>query len=213
MSLRCASIRRSFFAITALCAAVCCVACKNSLDIVGSIANTDSIPTMVIDSMRATQSDRGRISGTLMAPLMERYTTSKGNYEVFPRAFRLLAYTATGEIETEITADKAVHATDPVEKWEAFGHVVIVNHIKHERMETDTLYWDRQKKRIYTHCFVKMSSPDFYMQGYGMESDERAANAIILEPFDSYGDFEREKAFAAPASEKDSLQKHGDFEE
>ena len=30
-------------------------------------------------------------------------------------------------------------------------------------------------------------SPDGYMQGYGMESDQRARNSIILRPFDSYG--------------------------
>ncbi|NLH22907.1 MAG: hypothetical protein GX474_00145, partial [Bacteroidales bacterium] len=54
-------------------------------------------------------------------------------------------------------------------------------------METDTLYWDQQKKIIYTHCYVRLTSPDFFAQGYGMESDERATNAKILRPFDSYG--------------------------
>ena len=54
-------------------------------------------------------------------------------------------------------------------------------------METDTLYWDQQNKKIYTHCYVRLTSPDFFAQGYGMESDERATNAKILKPFDSYG--------------------------
>jgi hypothetical protein len=64
---------------------------------------------------------------------------------------------------------------------------VIRNVIKQERMETDTLYWDQAKHEIFTHCYVKMSSPQGYMQGYGMRSDEMARNAIILKPFDSYG--------------------------
>ena len=54
-------------------------------------------------------------------------------------------------------------------------------------MDTDPLYWDRAAHEIYTHCYVKMSSPKGYMQGYGMRSDEMARNAIILKPFDSYG--------------------------
>jgi hypothetical protein len=53
-------------------------------------------------------------------------------------------------------------------------------------METDTLYWNREEGKIFTHCFVKMFTPDGYMQGYGMESDDRGRNAKILRPFDSY---------------------------
>ena len=32
-----------------------------------------------------------------------------------------------------------------------------------------------------------MYSPDGFMQGYGMESDQRARNSIIFNPFNSYG--------------------------
>ena len=61
-------------------------------------------------------------------------------------------------------------------------------------METDTIYWDRKKKEIYTDCYIKMFSPDGFMQGYGMRSDERARNSIILRPFDSYGIVVRDSA-------------------
>ena len=60
------------------------------------------------------------------------------------------------------------------------------NIIKKEVLETDTLYWDRQNGKIYTDCYVKMYSPDGLIQGYGMESDERARNTIILKVFDNF---------------------------
>ena len=34
---------------------------------------------------------------------------------------------------------------------------------------------------------MKLYSPDGLMQGYGMESDQRARNSIIFNPFNSYG--------------------------
>ena len=54
-------------------------------------------------------------------------------------------------------------------------------------METDTIFWDQSEKKIYTHCYVKLTSPDGMTQGVGMESDEMARNAYLLSPFDSYG--------------------------
>ena len=53
-------------------------------------------------------------------------------------------------------------------------------------METDTIYWDQTEKEIYTDCFVKLYSPDGYLQGYGMRSDDRGRNAILNNPFDGY---------------------------
>jgi len=71
--------------------------------------------------------------------------------------------------------------------WEAYGNVVVRNVMKDETMETDTLYWDRTSKEIYTDCYIRMYSPDGFMQGFGMRSDERARNAVIQRPFNSYG--------------------------
>ncbi len=138
--------------------------------------------------MFAVQSQDGILQMRMEAPLMQRFQNDTTSYELFNEGFDVYGYTEEGLLETHITSDRAKHTTfKKNEKWEAFGNVVIKNFIKGEIMETDTLYWDREKKRIYTHCFVKMYSPDGYMQGYGMESDDMARNAIINKPFDSYG--------------------------
>ena len=78
--------------------------------------------------------------------------------------------------------DKSLFAgwEPPIEE-DLFGSV-----LPKEVMETDTLYWDRQNGKIYTDCYVKMYSPDGFIQGYGMESDERARNTIILKVFDNF---------------------------
>ena len=38
-----------------------------------------------------------------------------------------------------------------------------------------------------------MYSPSGFMQGYGMESDQRARNSIIFNPFNSYGILEQDE--------------------
>ena len=155
----------------------------------GEIIDINSIPRQTVNDMYAVQSKNGVLQMRMEAKLMQRFQNdcTEVSFELFPEGFDVYAYNEVGELETHIHSKVAKHTTTKnAEKWEAFGDVVIKNFIKGERMETDTLYWDREQKKIFTHCFVKMFAPDGFMQGYGMESDEMARNANVLRPFDSY---------------------------
>ena len=154
-------------------------------------------PMQTIVNMNAVQTKNGILQMKMESPLMERYDNDSLSCELFPTGFKVYAYNELGELETQIVSDVAKHTTtkdkdNKVETWEAFGNVVITNIKKNERLQTDTLYWDREKGSIYTHSLVKMYSPQGFMQGYGMESDEMARNAHILRPFDSYGIIRRD---------------------
>ncbi len=157
--------------------------------VVGEVVDINVIPRQTVDDMSAVQTKNGLLQMRMEAKKMMRFQNDCTNvsYELFPEGFDVYAYNEEGMLETQIHSEVAKHTTTQnEEKWEAFGNVVIKNFIKGERMETDTLYWDREQKKIYTHCFVKMFAPDGFMQGYGMESDEMARNANVLRPFDSY---------------------------
>ena len=154
-------------------------------------------PMQTIVNMNAVQTKNGVLQMKMESPLMERYDNDSLSCELFPTGFKVYAYNELGELETQIVSDVAKHTTtkdkdNKEETWEAFGNVVITNIKKNERLQTDTLYWDREKGSIYTHSLVKMYSPQGFMQGYGMESDEMARNAHILRPFDSYGIIRRD---------------------
>lgn len=172
----------------ALPAAAIAVSCSGKLRNIDA-DKVSSAPTQVVENMFATQSDNGRLSMRMEADLMERFEKGPGmSYEDFPEGFKVFAYNEEGLLETRIVSDKARHTTEEDnEQWAAYGNVVIDNFIKGERIMTDTLYWDREREMIYTDCYVRLSSPQGFMQGYGMESDEMARNARLLRPFDSYG--------------------------
>jgi LPS export ABC transporter protein LptC len=146
------------------------------------------IPIQTIDSMYAVQSNEGVLQMRMFAPLMQKFENTKESYDLFPKGFYVYGYEKNGNLETSIVSKVAKHTTrQKEEKWSAYGNVVITNYIKGEKIETDTIYWDREQHKIFTDCFVKLYSQMGYMQGYGLESDEMARNAIILKPFDSYG--------------------------
>ena len=175
-------------AATAFAVAFVVYSCKSNLGVADSL-DISQTPVQTVDNMFVVQSENGILQMRMEADLMERYEKDTMSYELFPQGFAVYGYTDGGLLETEIISDNAIHETfeDKRETWKAYGNVVVRNIIKKEVLETDTLYWDRKNERIFTDCYVKLYSPDGYMQGYGMESDQRARNSVILQPFDSYG--------------------------
>ncbi len=142
-----------------------------------------------VDSMFAVQTRNGVVVMRLEADKMDRYENDTLSTEFFPEGFAVYSYTDEGMLETIVISDQARHRVFKPgngEEWAAFGNVSIQNVIKRETIETDTIYWDQRNHQIYTDCYIRMYSQDGFMQGYGMHSDDKARNAVIHKPFNSY---------------------------
>ena len=174
---------------TAAAVAFVVISCKGKLGEAAAIDLSET-PVQTVTDMFIVQTENSGLQMRAEAPLMEKYERGDSlSYELFPKGFNVFGYTDEGLLETRITSDNARHLKykDGRETWEAFGNVVVQNLIKQETMETDTLYWDQKEEKIYTHRYVKMYSPQGFMQGYGMESDQRARDSKLFNPFNSYG--------------------------
>ena len=173
---------------TAAAVAFVVFSCKGKLGEAAALDLSET-PVQTVTDMFIVQTENSGLQMRAEAPLMEKYERDTLSYELFPKGFFVYGYTDEGRLETRITSDRARHLKykDGRESWEAYGNVVVQNLIKQETMETDTLYWDQKEEKIYTHCYVKMFSPQGFMQGYGMESDQRARDSKIFNPFNSYG--------------------------
>ena len=172
---------------TATAVAFVVYSCKGKLAEAESISLSET-PVQKVNDMFIVQTENSIINVRGEAPLMERNERDTLSYELFPEGFFVYGFDESGRLETEIVADNARHLKydDGRESWEAFGNVVVKNLINQEVMETDTLYWDQENEKIYTHCYVRMYSPDGFMQGYGMESDQRARSTILFNNFNNY---------------------------
>ncbi len=172
---------------TAAAVAFVVYSCKGKLGEAESL-NLLETPVQVVNDMFMQQTENGMVKMRAEAPRMEKYERDTVDFEIFPDGFFVYGFDESGKLETEITADNAKHSKfdDGREQWEAFGNVVVKNLINQEVMETDTLYWDQENERLYTHCYVRLYSPDGFMQGYGMESDQRARHSKIGENFNNY---------------------------
>lgn len=167
------------------------VSCRRSANVDESY-DFNSKPVQSITGVFSVQSENGKVQLRMEADLMEHYETPEMDYDSFPLGIAVFAYTEDGLLESVVVADNAMHKVpkggsgESDEVWEAFGNVVLHNVLNKQTMETDTLYWDRSSHEVYTDCYVKIYSPDGFMQGYGMRSDDRMKNARLDNNFNSY---------------------------
>lgn len=163
------------------------VSCGSSLGEAEKL-DLDKTPMQKIDDVFAIRSKNGILEMRLEAGVMEHYSNAAGRRDYFPDGVSVYGYTDDGLLESVIIADEAEH-TDPKdgdEIWKAFGNVILHNVIKHETMETDTIFWDSSNKEIYTDCYVKLYTRESFAQGYGMRSDDRMRNSKLNNPFNSF---------------------------
>ena len=177
--------RATVIAAVALVVLSCRGKIKNTLE-----TQADEKPMMTMNDMFIVQTDKGKMKVRVSAGLMERFQNDTASWERFSGGVLVYAYKEDGKLETELRADKADHHDDKKQDggiWRASGNVSVKNLINRQTLLTDTLFWNQEDEKIYTHCYVCIVSPDGFMQGYGMESDQRARHSTLLHPFNSYG--------------------------
>jgi LPS export ABC transporter protein LptC len=62
---------------------------------------------------------------------------------------------------------------------EARGNVIVRNFEKKQQLNTESLIYDLNTKKVRTEEFVKITTPDRIITGRGMESDELFGNWTI----------------------------------
>jgi LPS export ABC transporter protein LptC len=152
-------------------------ACDERQMKLSAIEDHKQVPTLEINHLQIDYTESGLLRMHLQAPLLQRFLLTEEPYNVFPEGMHIYFYTVTDELENEIIADYAYNREKPEEYWKAVGNVVVKNHLKQQTLYTDTLYWDRAKRTIYTHAPVRIETPGLFFDGLGgMVADERFEN-------------------------------------
>jgi LPS export ABC transporter protein LptC len=136
-----------------------------------------TLPAITGRNLTTVYTDSGKIQMELTAPLMESYTNANPAYTEFRKGIKVLFYQGHDKPVASVVSAYAKY-TDNNSLWELQDSVVAINEAG-EKLETDLLYWDQKKNLIYTDRFVKITTADQIIQGYGLESDTRLAKRKI----------------------------------
>ncbi len=146
--------------------------CENDIQQITMTMPVDTLPVETIRNIEVEQSENGKLSLVLTGPLMENYG-GDDPYIEFPEGVHVVFYDTLKRMRSELRANYGI-SYEKRNIMEARGDVEVINHLKHERLNTEHLIWDRNKKIIQTEVFVRITTADKTIYGEnGMTSDEQ----------------------------------------
>jgi LPS export ABC transporter protein LptC len=83
------------------------------------------------------------------------------------------------ERHTSVLRSKRGKVDDKTHDMEAYEQVVVVSD-SGTVVETDTLLWTNSTRKVHSNDYVKITSPDESLQGFGFESDQTLKNYTIF---------------------------------
>jgi LPS export ABC transporter protein LptC len=172
-----ASKNRILFSMFVLLAVSMLFSCENDMMAVVKLSSKDSIPDVSVYNVHVKQSEMGHMTLELIAPRMITFQTSDA-YTEFPDGLKIIFFDSIMQPKSELTANYGI-SWDSRRTMEARGNVVIKNFEKREQLNTESLLYDRNRKKVSTEEFVKITQPDKIITGRGMESDELFDNWSI----------------------------------
>jgi LPS export ABC transporter protein LptC len=170
-------IYRIISSLVVVLAATMLFSCENDMMTVIKLSSKDSIPDISITNVHVKQSEMGRLTLELTAPKMISYQKLEA-YTEFPDGLKIIFYDSVMQPKSELTANYGI-SWDSKRTMLARGNVVVRNFQKHEQLNTESLLYDRNARKVSTLEFVKITTPDRILIGKGMESDELFDNWVI----------------------------------
>ncbi len=154
--------------------------CENDLEVVKIFSDPQKAPDITMNNFETIYSDSAKVKARLTAPLLDRYDSDNKKYSEFPKGLHVYFYNDSLHVNAEIVAKYAINY-DKTKLWEARNDVVVTN-TKGERLNTEQLFWDQNKKIIYTKKYCRITTPDGnqHIGENGMEASEKFDNWKLL---------------------------------
>ncbi len=166
-----------------------------------AITERDSLPVMDTRGVETLVSDSGVIRYRLSAEEWLVYDKKTPSYWSFEKGVYVEKFDSLFQVEASIKADTAYYY-DKQKLWKLIHNVHIQNQ-KGENFDTELLYWDQNKKRVYSDKAVRVEQIDRIIYAEGFESNEQMTKYTFFKVNNTVFYVDEENATAVPA---DSLQ-------
>lgn len=145
-----------------------------------AITERDSLPVMDTKGVMTLISDSGVTRYRINTEEWLVFDRKNPSFWAFEKGIFLEKFDSVFNVDASIKSDTAYYF-DKQKLWKLMGNVDIQN-MKGERFETELLYWDQNKHKVYSDRFIRIEQPDRIITGHGFDSNEQMTAYKIRKP-------------------------------
>ena len=136
-----------------------------------AITERDSLPMMETDGVVTYVSDSGVTRYRVDTEEWLVFDRKKPSYWAFEKGVYLEQFDSLMNVDASIKADTAYYY-EPKKLWELRGNVHIQSQ-RGDKFDTELMFWDQDKEKIYSDKFIRIEQVDKVLTGYGFESNQQ----------------------------------------
>ena len=146
--------------------------CQNSTKEIEKVTKKDAIfPTDHGKQVEILYTDSGFVRWRLISPVMNHYTYNvKDRYLEMPEGLYLEFFNDSNKVKTTLKANYGIRYEES--KKTEVKYKVVVTNVNGEVLNTEQLFWDEAKRKIYTNGFVKITTKKEVLMGKGLVAEE-----------------------------------------
>ncbi|GAB6012612.1 LPS export ABC transporter periplasmic protein LptC [Viscerimonas tarda] len=147
--------------------------------------DNEKTPTMSVDSVTELISDSGIIRYKLITRKWLFFDKAKDPHWFFPEGLYVEQFDTAHQVQVTLRSDTAWNYKQR-KLWKLKGNVFFRNSLN-ETFESQELYWDERRGKVYSDMYIEINRPDKLMlKGFGFVSNQQMTEYQILRPHDSY---------------------------
>ena len=135
-----------------------------------AIAENDTLPSMKSLGVTTLISDSGITRYKIVAEEWLIHDKKNPPYWAFEKGVYLEKFDTLFRVDASIKADTAYYH-EKKKLWELRGHIQILSQ-RGDKFQTDLLFWDEKKEKVYSDKFIQIEQEDKVIKGYGFESNQ-----------------------------------------
>ena len=135
-----------------------------------AISKNDTLPSMKSLWVTTLISDSGITRYKIVTEEWLIYDKKNPPYWAFEKGVYLEKFDTLFRIDASIKADTAYYH-EKKKLWELKGHVQILSQ-RGDKFQTDLLFCDEKKEKVYSDKFIQIEQEDKVIKGYGFESNQ-----------------------------------------
>lgn len=159
---------------------LCAAACGETERAYVPDVSGETTPNMATTDVNTLISDSGYTRYRIEAQLWQMFEDAEEPFWNFPNGIYLEQYDNAMAVRASVIADSARYFSRQ-RIWRLDGRVVMVN-TEADSFLTEQVFWDQNRRKMYSDSFIHIVRDDRTIEGYGFISDENMLSYSVNRP-------------------------------